>query len=335
MIGTAGYYSAYVFVIWRTVTGVLSIGELTFLAGSIQQASSNIQQIFSTVSSIADQALFLTDLIAFFEMRPAIASKPNALPAPRPILRGFEFRNVSFGYPGSPRLVLDGLNFHLHPDERVALIGENGEGKTTLVKLLTRLYDPVAGQVLLDGVDLREYNLEDLYREIGVIFQDFMRYEMTARENIAVGRIEQIDDLPLLHQSAQKSMADDVVDKLPHGYEQMLGRRFDGGVDLSGGEWQKVALARAYLRDAQILILDEPTAALDARSEYEVFQRFAELTAGKMALFISHRFSTVRMADRIVVLENGRIAEDGNHEQLTRLGGRYAEMFELQAASYR
>jgi ATP-binding cassette subfamily B protein len=335
MIGTAGYYSAYVFVIWRTISGVLSIGELTFLAGSIQQASSNIQQIFSTVSSIADQALFLTDLIAFFEMRPAIASKPNALPVPRPITRGFEFRNVTFRYPGSSRLVLDGLNFHFRSGERIALIGENGEGKTTIVKLLTRLYDPLEGQVLLDGVDLREYNLEDLYQEIGVIFQDFMRYEMTARDNIAVGRIEQIGDLPLLQQSAQKSMADEVIGRLPHGYEQMLGRRFDGGVDLSGGEWQKVALARAYLRDAQILILDEPTAALDARSEFEVFQRFAELTAGKMALFISHRFSTVRMADRIVVLEHGRIAEDGDHEQLTRLGGRYAEMFELQAASYR
>ena len=335
MIGTAGYYSAYVFVIWRTISGVLSIGELTFLAGSIQQASSNIQQIFSTVSSIADQALFLTDLIAFFEMRPAIASKPNALPVPRPITRGFEFRNVTFRYPGSSRLVLDGLNFHFRSGERIALIGENGEGKTTIVKLLTRLYDPLEGQVLLDGVDLREYNLEDLYQEIGVIFQDFMRYEMTARDNIAVGRIEQIGDLPLLQQSAQKSMADEVIGRLPFGYEQMLGRRFDGGVDLSGGEWQKAALARAYLRDAQILILDEPTAALDARSEFEVFQRFAELTAGKMALFISHRFSTVRMADRIVVLEHGRIAEDGDHEQLTRLGGRYAEMFELQAASYR
>src|SRR5271163_519488 len=335
MIGTAGYYLAYVFVIWRTATGVLTIGKMTFLAGAIQQASSNIEQMFSTVSSIADQALFLTDLIAFFEMRPMIASKPNALPAPRPIIRGFEFRNVAFRYPGSSRLVLDGLNFHFRQGERVALIGENGEGKTTIVKLLTRLYDPVEGQVLLDGVDLREYTLEDLYREIGVIFQDFMRYEMTARENIAVGRIEQLDDLSRLKQSAQKSMADEVVGRLPHGYEQMLGRRFDGGVDLSGGEWQKVALARAYLRDAQILILDEPTAALDARSEYEVFQRFAELTAGKMALFISHRFSTVRMADRIVVLENGRIAEDGDHEKLTRLGGRYAEMFELQAASYR
>ncbi|MGA7291644.1 MAG: ABC transporter ATP-binding protein [Terriglobales bacterium] len=334
-IGTAGYYTAYVFAVWKTVTGVFSFGTLTFLANAIRDASSNLQQTFSTLSTIADQALFLTDLVAFFDMRPTIKSKPNALPAPRPIARGFEFRNVSFRYPGSSRLVINGLNFHLHPGERVALIGENGEGKTTIVKLLTRLYDPVDGQILLDGVDLREYNLEDLYREIGVIFQDYMRYEMTARENIAVGRIEQLDNLSLLQHSAEKSMADDVVEKLPAGYDQMLGRRFDGGVDLSGGEWQKVALARAYLRDAQVLILDEPTSALDARSEYEVFQRFAELTAGKMALFISHRFSTVRMADRIVVLENGCVAEEGDHDALTRLGGRYAEMFELQAASYR
>ena len=334
-ISTAGYYSAYIFVVWRTVTGVFSLGTLYFLANAILQASANIQLSFSTLSGIADQALFLTDLIAFFEMQPTIKSKPNALPAPRPMVHGFEFRNVSFRYPGSPRLILDGLNFHLHPRERVALIGENGQGKTTIVKLLTRLYDPVEGQVLLDGIDLREYDIEDIYREIGVIFQDFMRYEMTARENIAVGRIEEIDNVPLVHQSAQKSMADEVIGKLPHQYEQMLGRRFDGGVDLSGGEWQKVALARAYLREAQLLILDEPTAALDARSEFEVFQRFAELTAGKTAMFISHRFSTVRMADRIVVLENGRIAEDGDHEQLTHLGGRYAEMFELQAANYR
>jgi len=334
-IGTAGYYTAYVFAVWRTVTGVFSFGTLSLLANAIREASSNLQQTFSTLSTIADQALFLTDLIAFFDMRPTIRSQTNALSAPRPIRLGFEFRNVSFRYPGGSRLVLDGLNFHLRPGERIALIGENGEGKTTIVKLLTRLYDPAEGQVLLDGVDLREYDLEDLYREIGVIFQDFMRYEMTARENIAVGRIEQIDDLQLLQQSAQKSMADEVVGKLRSGYEQMLGRRFDGGVDLSGGEWQKIALARAYLRDAQVLILDEPTSALDARSEYEVFQRFAELTAGKMALFISHRFSTVRMADRIVVLENGRIAEEGSHDALTHLGGRYAEMFELQAASYR
>jgi ATP-binding cassette subfamily B protein len=334
-IGTAGYYTAYVYAVWQTVAGVFSFGTLTLLANAIREASSNLQQTFSTLSTIADQALFLTDLIAFFEMRPTIRSKPNALPAPRPIQQGFEFRNVSFRYPGGSRLVLNGLNFHLRPGERVALIGENGEGKTTIVKLLTRLYDPAEGQILLDGIDLREYSIEDLYREIGVIFQDFMRYEMTARENIAVGRIERINDLELLQQSAHKSMASDVVAKLGSGYEQMLGRRFDGGVDLSGGEWQKVALARAYLRDAQVLVLDEPTSALDARSEYEVFQRFAELTAGKMALFISHRFSTVRMADRIVVLENGRIAEEGDHDALTSLGGRYAEMFELQAASYR
>jgi len=335
MIGTAGYYTAYVYAVWQTVTGVFSFGTLTLLANAIREASSQLQQTFSTLSTIADQALFLTDLIAFFEMKPTIRSKPNALPAPRPIQRGFEFRNVSFRYPGSSRLVLNGLNFHLRPGERVALIGENGEGKTTIVKLLTRLYDPAEGQVLLDGVDLREYDLEDLYSEIGVIFQDFMRYEMTARENIAVGRIERMNDLELLQESARKSMAADVLRKLPSGLEQMLGRRFDGGVDLSGGEWQKVALARAYLRDAQVLILDEPTSALDARSEYEVFKRFAELTTEKMALFISHRFSTVRMADRIVVLENGRIAEEGDHDTLTSLGGRYAEMFELQAASYR
>jgi len=335
MIGTAGYYSAYVYVIWRTVTGSLTIGMLTFLTGAIVQASGNIQQIFSILSSIADQALYLTDLLAFFGMQSTIRSKPNALPAPRPIVRGFEFRKVSFRYPGTSRLVLNGLDLHLRAGERVALIGENGEGKTTLVKLMTRLYDPVEGQVLLDGVDLREYDLEDLYREIGVIFQDFMRYEMTARENIAVGRIDEINNLPLLKTAADKSMANEVIERLPRDYEQMLGRRFENGVDLSGGEWQKVALARAYLRDAQVLILDEPTAALDARSEFEVFQRFAELTAGKSALFISHRFSTVRMADRIVVLHDGRIAEDGNHDNLVNLGGRYACMFEMQAASYR
>jgi len=335
VLGTIGYYSAYVFVIWRTLGGVLSIGTLTFLAGAIQQASGNLQQVFSTVAGIADQALFLTDLLAFFEMQPTVRSKPNALPAPRPIVRGFEFRNVSFRYPGNSRWILDRMNFHLHPGERVALIGENGQGKTTIVKLITRLYDPSEGQILLDGVDLREYSLEDLYQEVGVIFQDFMRYEMTARENIAVGRVEDIDNLELVERAARKSMADHVIAQLPGNYEQMLGRRFDGGVDLSGGEWQKVALARAYLRNAQLLILDEPTAALDAPSEFEVFLRFAELTEGKMALFISHRFSTVRMADRIVVLENGKITEEGSHDELARRGGRYAEMFEMQASSYR
>lgn len=335
VLGSMGYYSAYAVVIWKTVQGVLTIGSLTFLAGAIQQASLNIQQVFSTLSGIADQALFLTDLLAFFEMKPTIQSKPNALPVPKPIRQAIEFRGVSFRYPGTERLVLRNLDLTLEVGERLALIGENGQGKTTIVKLITRLYDPTEGEILLDGIDLRDYRLEDLYREIGVIFQDFMRYELTARENLAAGLIAELNNTDLLMDAAHKSQADEVIARLPLGYEQMLGRRFEGGVDLSGGEWQKLALARAYLRDAQLLILDEPTAALDARSEFEVFRRFAELTAGKTALFISHRFSTVRMADRIVVLEDGAVVEEGSHQQLVHFGGRYAEMFALQAASYR
>ncbi len=336
VLSTCGYYGAYIWVIYKSVNGGLKVpDDLVFLTSQIMNAQNNISQIFSTLSSIADQALFLTDLLAFFDMRPSVTSKPGALPAPRPIQKGFEFRDVWFRYPDTERWILKNLNFRLEPGERIALIGQNGQGKTTIVKLITRLYDPSEGQVLLDGVDLREYDIEDLCNEIGVIFQDFMRYEMTARENIAVGRIERVDDDQRIQDAAEKSLADDVVAKLARGYEQMLGRRFEGGVDLSGGEWQKLALARAYLREAQVLILDEPTAALDARAEYEVFERFNELTVGKMALFISHRFSTVRMAERIIVLEDGAIAEEGNHSQLVALGGRYAEMFELQASSYR
>jgi ATP-binding cassette, subfamily B, bacterial len=335
IIGTLGYYGAFIFVIWRTLHGAYDIGQFTFLAAAIQQASSNLQQVFSTVSGIADQALFLTDLIAFFEMKPTVQSAPNALLVPEPIRRGFEFRNVSFTYPGTERTVLKEFNFVLAPGERIALIGENGQGKTTVVKLITRLYDPTEGQILLDGIDLREYSIEDLHHHIGVIFQDFMRFEMTARENIAVGRIDGLNQQRDIEAAAHKSLADTVVSKFANGYDQMLGRRFEGGVELSGGEWQKMALARAYLRDAQMLILDEPTAALDARSELEVFERFAELTEGKMALLISHRFSTVRMADRIVVLSGGRLIEEGNHQQLMATGGLYAEMFEMQAASYR
>jgi len=334
LLSSAGYYGAYAYVIYRTVTGELSWGTLQFLAGAIAGSASNIQNIFSTFSNIADQSLFLTDLVTFFKVQPHVASKPDAIPAPRPIRDGFVFEKVSFSYPGAPRKVLDGLDLRIEPRERIALIGENGQGKTTIVKLLTRLYDPTAGRITLDGVDLREYSIEDLHREIGVIFQDFVRYEMSARLNIAVGRIDGSRD-GAVEQAAHKSLADEIIGRLPRGYEQLLGRRFEGGVDLSGGEWQKVALARAYLRDAQLLILDEPTASLDARSEYEVFQRFAELTENKMALLISHRFSTVRMADRIVVLENGSIAEQGSHQRLMTLGGRYADMFELQASSYR
>ena len=335
IIGQLGYYAAYFLSIYRTIQGRYTIGDLTLLTVAIMQAMSNIQQVFSTLSGVADQALFLTDLIAFFEMKPHVESRPNAIPAPRPILRGFEFRDVSFIYPGTNRRILTDFNFTLSPGERVALIGENGQGKTTVVKLITRLYDPSEGQILLDGIDLREYDLAKLHAEIGVIFQDFMRYEMTARENIAVGRIEVPHGPEEIAYAAEKSLASDVVANLENGYDQMLGRRFERGVDLSGGEWQKMALARAYLRDAQLLILDEPTASLDARSEFEVFERFAELTCDKMALLISHRFSTVRMADRIVVLEKGRLVEEGSHAQLVAFGGRYAAMFEMQAANYR
>jgi ATP-binding cassette subfamily B protein len=335
IVGQLGYYGAYAYSIYRTIQGFYSIGDLTLITTAIMQAMANIQQAFSTASGVADQALFLTDLLAFFEMKPTVASKVNGLPAPSPIRAGFEFRNVSFAYPGTDRRVLADFNFTLRPGERVALIGENGQGKTTIVKLITRLYDPTEGAILLDGVDLREYDLTDLHAEIGVIFQDFMRYEMTARENIAVGRIEVPHTAQEIEDAAERSLAAGVIARLSEGYDQMLGRRFESGVDLSGGEWQKLALARAYLRDAQLLILDEPTAALDARSEFQVFERFAELTEGKMALLISHRFSTVRMADRIVVLEEGRLVEEGSHAQLIATGGRYAAMFEMQAASYR
>lgn len=332
-IGT--YYGAYAYVVYRTVTGELTLGTMQFLAGAISGASSAIQGLFSTFSNIADQSLFLTDLVEFLKVRPTVTSRRDALPAPRPIRHGIVFEGVSFAYPGNARLVLDRVDLRLSLGERVALVGENGAGKTTIVKLLTRLYDPIGGRILLDGVDLRDYQLEDLHREIGVIFQDFVRYEMTARQNIAMGRIETLAGDAEIELAARKSLASTVIRGLPRGYGQLLGRRFEGGLDLSEGEWQKVALARAYLRDAQLLVLDEPTAALDAPSEYEVFSRFADLTAGRLALLISHRFSTVRMADRIVVLASGRIVEEGTHRDLVARGGRYADMFEMQASSYR
>ena len=335
LVSTGGYYGAYAVVLIRTLGGAISVGTFTFLTGAFSRSRSYIEKILQSFTDISDQALYLKDLFEFFEMKPSIRSLPGALPAPRPIRTGFEFRNVAFAYPGSEHMVVENINFRLEAQEKIALIGENGAGKTTLVKLLARLYDPTAGQILLDGIDLREYDIEDLRKEIGVIFQDYMRYELLAKENIGFGKIEELADQPRIESAAHKSMAWQVIGRLPKGYDQMVGRRFDGGVDLSGGEWQKFALARAYMRDAQLLILDEPTATLDARAEYEVFRRFAELTEGRMAVLISHRFSTVRMADRILVLANGRIREQGTHNQLLALGGQYAELFELQAAGYR
>ncbi|HXW61148.1 MAG TPA: ABC transporter ATP-binding protein [Candidatus Acidoferrales bacterium] len=335
LLGTLGYYGTYAYVIYQAVIGAWSLGQLTFLAGAIAGASTNIQALFSTFSGIADQALFLTDLLDFLAVEPRIVTKPGAIAAPRMIRQGIEFKDVWFAYPSHPNPVLCGISLHIAPQECVALVGENGQGKTTIAKLLTRLYDPTRGQILLDGMDLREYDLEDLWKEVGVIFQDFMRYDMTAQENIAMGRVESANNRFQIRAAAMKSYAENLIRKLPNGYDQLLGCRFEGGIELSGGEWQKIALARAHLREAQLLVLDEPTAALDARSEHEVFNRFTELARGKMTLLISHRFATVRMADRILVLKDGTIAEQGSHDELVRNGGHYAEMFELQAAGYR
>lgn len=331
----AGYYGAYAVILYRTATGELSLGDLTFLAGAFQRSRNALENVFSTLSNVSEQALFVRDLFEFFDSKPTIETPGNLLPAPRPIRQGFEFQNVSFAYANSDKPVLVNVSFRLETEERLALIGENGAGKTTLIKLISRLYDPTAGRILLDGVDLREYSPSDLRKEIGVIFQDYVKYDMLVKENIGVGRIENVTDQDRIESAARKSLASDVVATLAGGYTHMLGRRFEGGADLSMGQWQKIALARAYMRDAQLLVLDEPTSSLDARAEFEVFQRFAELTKGKMAILISHRFSTVRMADRILVLGGGRIEEQGTHAALVANGGRYAELFELQAAGYR
>jgi ATP-binding cassette subfamily B protein len=332
---TGAYYIAYALILVKALKGVLSVGDLTLATGAFSRARSIMESLVSGLAGIAEQSLFIKDLFDFFDTQAVIVSKPNALSVPRPIRRGFEFQNVSFSYAGSHQKVLSNVSFQFDAGEKIALVGENGAGKTTLVKLLARLYEPTEGRILLDGVDLRDYSVEELRHEIGVIFQDYMRYDMLATENIGFGRIDQAADEARIERSAEKSLAAPVIEKLPKNYRQMLGRRFEGGVDLSTGQWQKIALARAYMRDAQILILDEPTASLDARAEFEVYQRFVELTAGKMAILISHRFSTVRMADRILVLEKGFIAEQGSHRELLALGGKYAELFELQAAGYR
>ena len=334
-IGTVAYYVAYAYIVWRTLHGEFSIGDLTFLAGSFRRLRNLLESLLMGFSQVAGQAMYLDDLFSFFEIQPEIVPPPNPRPFPVPIQRGFAFENVGFRYPGAERWAVRGLTFELRAGEILALVGENGAGKTTLVKLLARLYDPDEGRILLDGHDLREYDLFALRANIGVIFQDFVRYHFTAADNIAVGRIERREDRARIVAAAERSLADEVVRRLPNGYDQVLGKRFRTGVDLSGGEWQKVAIARAYMRDAQLLILDEPTAALDARSEFEVFKRFQELSRGKTVVLISHRFSSVRMADRIVVLLDGAVEAVGTHAELLRQRGRYAELFELQAAGYR
>lgn len=371
LVSTGGYYAAYATIIFRTATGVLSLGDLTLLAGSFARSRDLIQRMLLSTSDLYEQALHLDDLFVFFNIQPVIRRPENPIPVPRPIREGFDFRDVWFRYPmaeaegpqvagyplpatspdgpaprnGGPELgegpgsawVLRGVSFRIRPGEHWALVGENGAGKTTLIKLLLRLYEPTRGEILLDGRPLADYDPEEYHRAVSVIFQDFVRYDMIAEENISMDRPASGGEHPSgeLLEAAERSLAAGVVDALPDRYATMLGRRFQGGVELSGGQWQKIALARAYLRDAQALILDEPTAALDARAEYEVFQRFAELTRGKIAILISHRFSTVRMADHILVLEDGTVLEEGTHEELLGRGGRYAELFSLQAAGYR
>ncbi len=334
LLGSIGYYTAFAVIIFQTVHGQLSLGDLTFLSGSFLRMRTLMESVLNRFSSIAESALHLRDLFDFFSLQPDIRSKSGALPFPKPVREGFVFENVSFHYPNSDQSVLRNVSFRLGPQEKLALVGENGAGKTTLVKLLTRLHDPSKGRILLDGRDLRDYDLKELRHAVGVIFQDFVRYHLTASENIAVGRIEAMDDHERIAESARRSLADRVIERLPEGYEQRIGRWFRKGTNLSGGEWQKIALARAYMRDAELLILDEPTAALDARAEHQIFNRFVELTEGKCAVLISHRFSTVRMADRILVLHEGTLLEDGPHEELLKQGGQYAELFSLQASGY-
>jgi ATP-binding cassette subfamily B protein len=353
LLGTLGYYAAYVVILRRGFYGIISIGTLTFLAASFARSRDVSQRLLVTAGNIFDQSLYLRDLFAFFQMQPAIVSPAGAPAVPSPMREGVAFENVGFQYPGSKMWAVRNINLRIAPGERIALVGENGAGKTTLTKLLARLYDPTEGRILIDGIDLRQYDLTSVRRAIGIIFQDFVRYDLRLDENIGVGEISRVQDYldslpdspagetgnfnsdPAIEAAAGKSQAAELVRHLPFGYRQMLGRRFEGGVDLSGGEWQKVALARAYMRNAQALILDEPTSALDARAEYETFKRFAELTAGQMVVLISHRFSTVRMAGHIFVLKDGGIVEQGTHGELVSRGGLYAELFALQAEGYR
>ncbi|MGZ3838943.1 MAG: ABC transporter ATP-binding protein [Flavisolibacter sp.] len=335
LMGTLGYYAAYVYIISQAIIGRLSVGDLTFLAGSFRQLRSLLEGILSRFTAVSQGAIYLKDFFDFFDIQPKIKGSSSPLPFPNPIQQGFVFENVGFKYAHAERWANRNLNFTLHAGEKLALVGENGAGKTTLVKLLARLYDPTEGRILLDGHDLKEYDLAALRKQVGIIFQDYLRYQMTVSQNIAVGNIDQQENREMIVYSARQSLADLLVQKLPGKYDQALGKRFNQGIELSGGEWQKIALARAYMKDAQLLILDEPTAALDARAEYEVFQRFADLTKGKTAVLISHRFSTVRMADRILVLDKGQLLESGSHEELLRMNGRYAELFHLQAKGYR
>jgi ATP-binding cassette subfamily B protein len=335
MLSTLTYYGSYAWIVLRTIAGVITLGDMTMFLAIFRQSQSSIRSLLDSLNRLYESNLFLDNLMTYLKLQPQLVAPANGRAAPAPIRQGIEFRNVSFCYPGSEVFVLRDINLHIQPSERIALVGLNGAGKTTLIKLLTRLYDPTDGQILLDGVDLREYDLTSLHQRFGVIFQDFVRYQFTVRENIGFGQVDALDDLARIKDAADRGGASPIIEKMPQGYDTMLGRRWEKGQELSGGQWQKIALARAFMRKAEVLVLDEPTSALDAEAEYEVFQRFGELIEGRIAVLISHRFSTVRMADRIVVLSAGKILEVGSHAELIQLDGVYARLFNLQAEGYR
>jgi ATP-binding cassette, subfamily B, bacterial len=334
-LGTVLAGFTYAYVVIQTIAGRLTIGQLTLYYQAFQQSQTQVGNLLSGIANAYENSLFLINLFEFLSYEPQLKVPPNPVPVPSPIRQGILLEHVSFQYPGSDKWVLKDISFEIRPGEAVALVGANGAGKTTLVKLLARLYDPIDGRITIDGIDLRDFDPAELRKRVGVIFQDYVRYQFTVGENIGFGRVEAMHDSGRVMRAAAQSGADRVIASLPEGYATPLGRWFHDGQELSVGQWQKIALARAFMRDADLLILDEPTSSLDVQSEYEVFRAFAELAEGKMAVLISHRFSTVRMAHRIVVIEDGRNIESGSHDELLLRGGRYAELFEMQAASYR
>lgn len=330
----AAVFGSFVFLAHSAIQGIITLGGLVMYFAALQQSQGYFQGALNSLAGLHEDNLFITSLFRFLDMKPKVVEPSEPIPVPRPMRGGISFEHISFRYPGSERPVLEDISLRIMPGETIALVGENGSGKTTLIKLLCRLYDPTAGRITLDGLDLRQFLTEDLHREMGVIFQDYSKYNLTVRENIWFGNVAQPMDQYPISEAARCSGADRVISGLNKGYETILGRWFEDGEELSIGEWQKVALARAFLSDAQIIVMDEPTSALDARSEEEVFKRFEELAEDRTAILISHRLSTVKMADRIYLLKGGRIAESGTHEELMKFGGEYEALFSIQAKHY-
>ena len=333
LLGSISYYAAYVFIIYRVLSGIITLGELTFLSGSFNRLMKSLQDFFSKFTRISESSLYLKDYFDFIDISIEPKTKED-IPLPKVIQKGFEVKNVFFAYPESENQILRDVSFSIKAGEKIAFVGQNGAGKTTLTKLLLRFYEPTSGEILLDGVNINRYNKSEYQAYFGVLFQDFFRYEFTVKENIAIGKIDEIDNQVRIEKAAELSLADEVVSELTYGYEQQLGKRFVKGQELSGGQWQKIALARAYMKNAEVMILDEPTSALDAKAESEVFERFIHLIKNKTSVIISHRFSTVRQADRIIVLEEGSILESGTHQELMDNNKLYAQLFTLQAEGY-